>query len=199
MGPVPAFNWPLWLSVGLLAAIGLALLIWALVGDRSRGRRRCPKCWYDMRGSPTLRCPECGHVVWNEGELYRSRRRRKTAWLAILMLLATVALPIVQRVRTHGWPSILPTSVLLWMAAPAPQDDLWIAEDTDSPLNPVAIADELSSRVSVNELSDDAEMALTDWEMDTYWAGQYTLPLADVLVGYSSPDEGGAEQPAGEE
>jgi hypothetical protein len=43
-----------------LAAAGMVLLAWALFWDRSRGRRRCPKCWYNMEGVPGLRCPECG-------------------------------------------------------------------------------------------------------------------------------------------
>jgi hypothetical protein len=28
----------------------------------------------------------------------------------------------------------------------------------------------------------DGEMALTDWDRDQYWAGEFTLPLSDVLV-----------------
>lgn len=39
---------------------GVVLLGRALLWDRARGRRRCPKCWYDMSGVDSLRCPECG-------------------------------------------------------------------------------------------------------------------------------------------
>jgi DNA-directed RNA polymerase subunit RPC12/RpoP len=74
-----------WLIYTLVTIAALALLVWGWIGDRARGRRRCPKCWYDLRGSPTLRCPECGHVVWNERELYKPRRRK---WAIILALLA---------------------------------------------------------------------------------------------------------------
>jgi hypothetical protein len=35
-----------------LAAAGGALLLWSFFWDRSRGRRRCPKCWDDMEGVP---------------------------------------------------------------------------------------------------------------------------------------------------
>ena len=39
---------------------GAPLLVWAMFGDRARGRRRCPRCWYDMSGATLLKCPECG-------------------------------------------------------------------------------------------------------------------------------------------
>ena len=30
--------------------VGLLLILWGVWGDRSKGRPRCPKCWYDMGG-----------------------------------------------------------------------------------------------------------------------------------------------------
>lgn len=43
----------LWTAAAwLLAAIGLVLALWALFWDRAKGRRRCPKCWYDLAGLP---------------------------------------------------------------------------------------------------------------------------------------------------
>ena len=30
--------------------VGLLLILWGVWGDRSKGRTRCPKCWYDMGG-----------------------------------------------------------------------------------------------------------------------------------------------------
>ena len=77
---------------------GVALLICSGVwGDRSRGRPRCPKCWYDMRGSmPRLECPECGHDAKQERRLYRNRRGWRRIALGIVLVLvlsypATVA------------------------------------------------------------------------------------------------------------
>ena len=29
---------------------------WALFADRSRNRRRCPRCWYDMAYTPGMTC-----------------------------------------------------------------------------------------------------------------------------------------------
>lgn len=43
----------LWaISAWLLAATGLTLALWALFWDRAKGRRRCPKCWYNLAGLP---------------------------------------------------------------------------------------------------------------------------------------------------
>ena len=64
-------NWMVVLVVAawVLLGAGLFVLFRALFGDRARGRRRCPKCWYDMAGLPprTVKeererfvCPECG-------------------------------------------------------------------------------------------------------------------------------------------
>ena len=62
------------LGVALVPVVGLLLVYWSLWGDRSKGRSRCPKCWYDMRGTvPKLVCPECGHAPGSERGLYRSK------------------------------------------------------------------------------------------------------------------------------
>jgi hypothetical protein len=78
--------------MGLLLLAGVALVLWGLFGDRSRGRARCPRCWYDLRGrregKEGLICPECGHDARTERSLYRNRRR----WPAICMGTA-LALP----------------------------------------------------------------------------------------------------------
>ena len=39
------------LGVAAVTLVGLLLVYRGLWGDRSKGRVRCPKCWYDMRGS----------------------------------------------------------------------------------------------------------------------------------------------------
>lgn len=70
------------------AAVSLLLLGRALFWDWFRvGRfhqtRRCPKCWYDLRGHTDLRCPECGHEAKSERQLHRSNRRWRTAFFAL--------------------------------------------------------------------------------------------------------------------
>ena len=85
------------LGVALVPIAGLLLVCWGLWGDRSKGRPRCPKCWYDMRGSlPSLVCPECGHDAKQERRLYKNRRgQRRIVLGVVLLLLSSYPLTIV--------------------------------------------------------------------------------------------------------
>ena len=75
------------IGVALVPTVGLPLVCWGLWGDRSKGRTRCPKCWYDMRGSlPRLECPECGHDARQERRLHKHHRR----WVCIVVGLVLV-------------------------------------------------------------------------------------------------------------
>lgn len=67
---------PAWvyLPALLMAFAGTWVVLRALLLDRSRGRRRCPSCWYDMSGVTSLRCPECGQEARAESGLLRTRR-----------------------------------------------------------------------------------------------------------------------------
>ena len=76
------------LGVAAVTLIGLLLVCWGLWGDRSMGRARCPKCWYDMRGTlPKLECPECGHDAKQERGLYRNRRGWRRIVVGVLLVL----------------------------------------------------------------------------------------------------------------
>ena len=108
----------------LAAAVGafaLVCLIWAYRGERSRGRRRCPRCWYDMRGSG-LQCPECGHEVASIRGLYRPRRRWTGVYFAVFFLLVGLGIQGVPRVRAGGWRATVPTTAIIagmtWLPAP---------------------------------------------------------------------------------
>src|SRR5262245_63945885 len=70
-------DWALisWWFGGGVAAIALAVIALALFRDRSRGRRRCPKCWYDMAGASGVTCPEGGETQKKERRVFRTRRR----------------------------------------------------------------------------------------------------------------------------
>jgi hypothetical protein len=85
------------LDVAMVALIGVLLVYRGLWGDRSKGRVRCPKCWYDMRGTvPKLECPECGHDARQERRLHNTRRRwRRTVVGVVLVLLSVYPLVIV--------------------------------------------------------------------------------------------------------
>ena len=69
----------------------LAITLWGLFGDRSKGRARCPKCLYDVRARPLERrdlvCPECGHGARTERHLYRNHRRWGTVVTGLLLMI----------------------------------------------------------------------------------------------------------------
>ena len=76
------------ISLSLIFIAGLTLAYWGLWGNRSKGRPRCPKCWYDMRGSlPSVVCPECGHDGRVERRLYKNRRRWWAIVVGIILML----------------------------------------------------------------------------------------------------------------
>jgi DNA-directed RNA polymerase subunit RPC12/RpoP len=96
MGPSASFPVWIWLTAAGVVLLGaVALLLWGLLGDRSKGRPRCPKCWYDMTGSVAagrVACPECGYEALNRKRLYKNRRR----WWAVVagvLLLSPFAYP----------------------------------------------------------------------------------------------------------
>ncbi len=98
----------------LLLAIGVLGLAWALLWDRSRGRRRCPRCWYIVDGVPerdgATTCPECGKVVRKARRLRKTRRRWGFALLAVLVLLGSLVSSMYPSVRDHGWHPIFARS-----------------------------------------------------------------------------------------
>lgn len=75
----------------ILLAIALPVLAWAVLGDPSRGRLRCPRCWYRMEGIPKQEagwiCPECGRKIAKERGLRRARRRWRWALPALLAIV----------------------------------------------------------------------------------------------------------------
>ena len=85
--------WVLISLTGLWLIIGVSLFAWGLLwADRSRGRPRCPKCWYDMRGLPSGQppvCPECGHDAQQVHNLYRNR----PIWWPIVLGMAVFICP----------------------------------------------------------------------------------------------------------
>lgn len=90
-----------WLYIpAVFAAVAAVWMLHAAVfRDRSRGRRRCPQCWYDMSGVPGLTCPECGKATANEARLHATRRRPLLAVAASLLALPLPALVV----HRHGY------------------------------------------------------------------------------------------------
>lgn len=133
----------LWLLVGAFVAVR------ALWADRARGRRRCPHCWYDMRGTPGRRCSECGREARCERDLFRTRRRRGVALGGATMCALGLAAYWTPEVRRDGWLSIVPTEVLLRFSPPAVELPPWGASNWDK--DPVIV--ELSRRRAHESLS----------------------------------------------
>jgi len=141
----------LWLLLGLgpLLFLGcMAVTWWGLYGDSGRGRRRCPRCWYDMSGTPGLTCTECGHAVPHEGDLQRTRRRVLPA-LAAAVAAALGASWVITRGNEAGWVTMLPAGVLI-SALPL------LGEPHGR------LPAELDSRLSRGELSGDQIRSLVD-------------------------------------
>jgi hypothetical protein len=123
------------ISWTLLGVAGVGAL-WAVVGDRARGRLRCPGgwgrvlwvvpwrrgCWYDLSGAAApCRCPECGREWVHEGQLRRRRVRYRVFALVAVLLAGAYVASVMWRVKLYGWRGATPYWVLV---AFAPLDNL---------------------------------------------------------------------------
>ena len=116
------YEWLLTAIGVALAVIGLAVALWAIFFDRSRGRRRCPRCWYDLTGAPGLLCSECGYVLRSERAFFSTRRRWRWVVVAVLFMLLSGG---VMRYKSaqHGWVSLVPATLLVFLMPSLEQDD----------------------------------------------------------------------------
>jgi len=90
--------------------VACGALVWACIGNRSHGRRRCGGCWYDMIATDGMRCPECGRVAQRESWFFRPRRRWGWAAAAIVSALFSCGVLVS---RSHwGWWERLPPPML---------------------------------------------------------------------------------------
>lgn len=121
-------QWVVWIAGAVVTIALLWLATWGLFSDRPRGRLRCPKCWYDLSHSGTLRCSECGHVSRSEKDLTRTRRRWGPALLAIALLTGG-GLVLLDRASQVGWTSMTPTRALLIALPLAPGASSEVADE----------------------------------------------------------------------
>lgn len=130
--PADAFDWTVMLVGAALAPLGLWLAWRSLLADPGRGGRRCPRCWYDLRGTPGMRCSECGYQAASERSLRRTRRHWPAAAAGLLLALAGASGLATPKVRHDGFLSLVPTTALLLAAPmddwPAPRPSLVAAE-----------------------------------------------------------------------
>ncbi len=108
------------------------LIVWGLIGDRARGRIRCPRCWYDMSAAQNLTCPECGNEAKNQRAFTKSRRPKWPFVLAAFFLsTGGYTFSVSQRVVDTGeWLAVVPTWFLMlgWERLP----ENWIYNNWDS-------------------------------------------------------------------
>ena len=109
-----------WLGGALFAVVMLWAIWWALFADRSRGERRCPRCWHLMDAAVGLRCTECGLQVKHERALFATRRKWGLAAMAMAALVAGT-LYLRFTIANSGWWTLLPNRALLtvlpWLPA----------------------------------------------------------------------------------
>lgn len=162
---------------------GLMLLTYTLIGDRSKGRKRCPRCWYDMSGAtfkpgPSEQgtfatCPECGRAVCKPTDLLRSRRSRaRLVTAAVILLLGGCGLAAGARLSTPQ--RILPTRVLT----------TWMFRDGDAPR---WVRDEFARRTLVDDLNDLTPRLVNRWFLDVIATGSVgsDAQLLEVLTARS--------------
>jgi hypothetical protein len=105
-------DWLFWAITAPLVLAGLALLYLGMFHDRARGRRRCPKCWYDMSATEGLRCPECGKTARNERKLHKTHRKKRWVAVALLLWIGAAAGAMWPTVHREGW-DLVPTRLLV--------------------------------------------------------------------------------------
>lgn len=107
-----------WNVVGwMLAAAGVVAVVLGLLWDRSKGRKRCPSCWYDMQGVDDgggAKCPECGHGVKSERSLLRTRRWWRLVVVGVVLLLAAYPAGQYPLLRAGKWREAVPTWVIVY-------------------------------------------------------------------------------------
>jgi len=118
-----------WDLAWFVGAIGVVLLFWSIWQGRARGRKRCPKCRYDMshavEGADVLRCPECGHRAKRERQLLATRPRWRLFAVGVLMVLVAMIWISYPRFQRDGWMTYAPDTVLI--LAMSPDADSWAA------------------------------------------------------------------------
>ena len=149
-------DWNAWsgslaLPIAVIAAIvGAVFLIRGLWGDRSRGARRCPRCWHDLSGTPSMVCGECGFTARSESDLHRARRRWSLAGAGLLLMLVGVAgieSSVGQRDLWRYVPGRVLVALLPWDGGTG---------------GPNSLAGELRLRLGRGELGDGSLEALVD-------------------------------------
>lgn len=138
-------QWVLAIVLMLLLAGCVFLAWWGMFSDRAKGRRRCPRCWYNLAYTPGMTCGECGYTGRSEKDFARTRHRWGIALLAVLGA-ALIGGYVIDRANTQGWMTYMPNTALVWLMP---------VEGDSGP-----ILGELGQRMTFNLLSDDQRLAM---------------------------------------
>jgi len=110
-------------------ALGGFVIVWALFTRGSaKGKRRCPKCWYDMSATEEMRCPECGREQKREKRFGKRRRSKKLVFVGVLLFLFAYAAHVTPDVKQGGWMWAVPRSVLVCFTLLAPAESIAVTE-----------------------------------------------------------------------
>ena len=120
---------------GWVALLLVPVVLWtAWHFDKSRGRKRCPRCWYSLDGlTLPLSCPECGRVVVTEKAMFQTRRNKGLFRIGIVVLVVGLFLDRVGVGLASGWIRVVPAAVLIplrhtlsreWVAASDARPDM---------------------------------------------------------------------------
>lgn len=141
MKMIELIYWLVWLGM-ITLFLGSIYVAWkAWFGDRSRGRKRCPKCWYDMAYATSMTCSECGNTVQRVIELTRTRRHLMKGLLGIVLSTCLIIAFNETVLYQRNWASYVPTRVLIWF--------LPVSSNPNSD-----VINQLISRATFNKLSE---------------------------------------------
>lgn len=168
-------------TLGVLGGVGV-LVAW--FQDQSRGRRRCPRCWYSMASVPGLQCPECGRTAKHEGRLWKTRRRKGLAALFAVLCASGFATHWAAKSAKAGWPTVAPAWFLAMnYAALDDWGQAWVKEVDDRRGRGEFSAGELSQLVDAA-----ASVALhpATTPADQARAADFIATVTDGAVGFST-------------
>ncbi|MFN0135957.1 MAG: hypothetical protein ACKVS9_07535 [Phycisphaerae bacterium] len=103
-----------WIAVAV-AALGLVLIVVALLRRRRGTAMHCRKCDYDLTGCESQRCPECGTGL-NARTMIRGARRRgrrRIGAVGLLLICASTSPWIAAKLSRAQWLTIAPLSIVV--------------------------------------------------------------------------------------
>lgn len=102
------------LTLGVFA-FGLWLM-WRGWRRRKRDAPHCPACDYNLTGSTSPSCPECGFTPTDEGHKFRGRRRWRLVLIGLLVAMSLPVYVVQRRVRVYGWEYYTYVGPIYWLS-----------------------------------------------------------------------------------